>query len=133
MVEVPATIDDQIKQVELQLKQRDLEDRRSWWNGLKTPPVTAAVLTAWVAIASLLFGWVTSCSQENLERQKLQSSILLGILQQYQPNMVPGRNEAMLKERVKVAIQSGMISDDDGRICMAFITEGCPIKILKAK
>ena len=43
------------------------------------------------------------------------------------------RNEGMRKERTTIAIQSGIISDDDGSICMAFVKDGCPIKVLKAK
>jgi hypothetical protein len=39
----------------------------------------------------------------------------------------------LLTERVTIAIQSGIIFDDDGSICMAFVKEGCPIKVLKAK
>jgi hypothetical protein len=63
----------------------------------------------------------------------MQATMLLAILQENEPSYVLGRNEAMRKERITIAIQSGLISDDDGSICMAFVKEGCPIKVLKAK
>jgi hypothetical protein len=131
MIEAPANIDDQLKEADLQIKLKDLEDRRRWWNWLKTPPVIAALITAWVAIASLVFGWITSHIQAQVEREKFQSSMLLTILEENVPGFSPDPYNPIRVERVRVAIQSGMISDGDGRICATFIRDGCPLKVLK--
>ena len=45
--------------------------------------------------------------------------------------MTNAPNEYNQKQRMTILIQSGIIPDHDGRICMALIKEGCPIKVLK--
>lgn len=126
----------QIKQVDLQLKKRDLEDR-SGWKRLKHPAVAAALITGWVALASGIgsgiFGWVSSSTQARVELKKFQDTIVLNILQENEPSYVPARNEEMRKQRIRIAIESGIIADENGSICRAFVGEGCPIKVLRAK
>src|SRR5690348_8888108 len=111
MVEASADIEDQIKQLDLQLKQKELEERSRWWNWLKTPPVIAAFITAWVALGSYVSSAVTARIQARSELQKFQASMLLSILTDNTPSGGAARGA-----RVKIAIQSGMISDEDGRI-----------------
>jgi hypothetical protein len=94
---------------------------------LKTPPVIAAFITAWVAIGSYVSSAVTASIQASLELQKFQASMLLSILTD---NAAPTARGA----RVMIAIQSGMISDKDGRICAAFSQgQECPVKVLNDK
>jgi hypothetical protein len=135
------SVDDQIKEIDLQLKkislnlkQKELNDQDGWSNKLKSPAVVAAMITAMVllssAIVSATVGWKTSSDQASTERQKNQNTILLAILQEYDTNATPGRNAETRAERIKIGIQSRLISDDDGSICMAFIGSGCPIKVI---
>jgi hypothetical protein len=75
-----------------------------------------AVLAALVIGASSVVGaianlWTNSISasyQSAAEMKKLQATMLLNILQQNEPSYVPGRNEAMRKERTTIAIHSSM-------------------------
>jgi hypothetical protein len=85
-----------------------------------------AVSTLGVAIAGAVFGLVSSYIQSRSESEKLRSSILLEIVK---PIDMPGVDaDGARKVRVKLLIQSGILSDEDGRLCRTFVAENCPIK-----
>jgi hypothetical protein len=101
-----------------------------------SPAVQAAIVGAFaaisVAIAGLITGWISAKYQSTAEVEKARGTLLLTTLLAYEPTQVPGRNEQNLKDRIKVLIQSGVMVDKEGSICMAVIKEGCPITVLKA-
>jgi hypothetical protein len=101
------------------------------------PAVIAAVVvgaaTVLAAIVNLITSWITLSYDTTFEQEKSKTTVLLGILQEYNPNMVSERNEQMMKDRIIIAIQSGLISDENGSVCLAFLKQGCPIKVLKVK
>lgn len=113
--------------------------RVRWQEKLKDPIVVAAVVAASATFAvaavntvgSVVSGSISASYQEKIEAEKLRANILLSVLQQYEQTLVPERNEANQKNRMKVLIQSGIVSDSDGSICKAIGIDGCPIKILK--
>jgi hypothetical protein len=95
--------------------------------------LVVAAATVLAAIVSLITNWITLSYDTTFEQDKNKTTVLLGILQDYNPNMVPPRNEQMMKDRITIAIQSGLISDEDGSICLAFLKQGCPVKVLRVK
>jgi hypothetical protein len=112
-----------------------------WKSRLATPSVLAAVVVAFatVAVAAIgalggaVSGWIVSSYQASSEIEKTKANVLLSIVQQYDASMVPTRNEEYQRRRMTILIQSGIVSDEKGSICMALIKEGCPIKVLSAK
>ena len=104
-----------------------------WTNSAVLAALVIGGSAVFGATANLVTNSISASYQSATEIKKMQATMLLAILQENEPSYVPGRNEAMRKERITIAIQSGLISDDDGSICMAFVKEGCPIKVLKAK
>jgi hypothetical protein len=101
------------------------------------PTVLAAIVVAlaavFTALMSVLTNSITASYQSASDREKSKTAVLLSILQEYNTGMVPGRNEQMMKDRITIAIQSGLISDEDGSICLAFLKQGCPVKVLRVK
>ena len=104
-----------------------------WTNSAVLAALVIGGSAVFGAAANLITSSISASYQSATEMKKLQATMLLAILQENEPSYVPGRNEAMRKERITIAIQSGIISDEDGSICMAFVKEGCPVKVLKAK
>jgi hypothetical protein len=100
------------------------------------PTVLAAIIggsaALGVAIAGSISGSISASYQSAAEVEKTRGTLLVNILLAYEPSQVPGRNEQNLKDRITVLIQSGIMSDNDGSICMAIVKEGCPVKVLKA-
>lgn len=94
--------------------------------------LTTGTVTAISAVGTMVSGAILASNQKSAEIEKMKATILLSIVQQYDLSLVPQRNENNQKQRMTVLIQSGIIPDDDGSICMALIKEGCPIKVLKA-
>lgn len=94
--------------------------------------LTTGTVTAISAVGTMVSGAILASNQKSAEIEKMKATILLSIVQQYNSSLVPQRNENNQKQRMTVLIQSGIIPDDDGSICMALIKEGCPIKVLKA-
>ncbi len=94
--------------------------------------LTTGTVTAISAVGTMVSGAILASNQKSAEIEKMKATILLSIVQQYDSSLVPQRNENNQKQRMTVLIQSGIIPDDDGSICMALIKEGCPIKVLKA-
>jgi hypothetical protein len=104
-----------------------------WTNSAVLAALVIGGAAVFGAIANLVTTSISASYQSSAEMKKLQATMLLAILQENEPSYVPGRNEAMRKERITLALQFGLFSDDNGSICMAFVKEGCPIKVLKAK
>jgi hypothetical protein len=110
-----------------------------WKRKLNEPVVVSALVvavsTVLVAAANTVGTVVSSEIVAANERaaaiEKLRASTLLSVIQQYEPTMVPARNEANQKQRMRILIQAGIIPDEGGSICMALIGEGCPIEVLK--
>jgi hypothetical protein len=108
-----------------------------WNTRLTEPTILAAIIAASAAVAvalsgaigAVVAGWISASA----ERERTRATVLLGIVQQYEPSLVPQRNLDYQKTRTTILIQSGIISDDNRSICMALIKEGCPIKVLKAR
>ena len=67
-------------------------------------------------------------NQKDAEIEKLRATIVLSVLQQYEPTMVASGNERNQKQRMTMLIQSGIIPDHDGRICMAVIKRGALLR-----
>ena len=111
-----------------------------WRRKLEEPVIIAALVAAVVtgvvavtnAVATMVSGAIAASNQKDAEIEKLRAATVLSVLQQYESSMVPARNEENQKQRMKILIQSGLIPDRNGSICMALIKEGCPIKVLKA-
>ncbi len=106
------------------------------WKSALTEPivvasVVAAVTSGIVAIMTLASGAIASSNQKDAAIEQLRTTTLLSIIQQYASSQVPGRNENNQKQRMAILIQSGIVRDNEGSICMALIKEGCPIKVLK--
>jgi hypothetical protein len=111
-------LDDQIKRVELALKQQELDEKLSWWSWLKHPGVVAALITAWVAIASGVFGWVTSHNQGALDQQKFKSqlttNILLDTIKDAPRNVSWDPRTTAIK--LKIFYDTGLLFDETGSI-----------------
>ena len=103
-----------------------------WTNSAVLAALVIGGATVFGAIANLVTTSISASYQSSAEMKKLQATMLLNILEE-NSQYGPAQIEAMRKERIILALQSGLISDDNGSICMAFVKEGCPIKILKAK
>jgi hypothetical protein len=113
--------------------------KNSDW-GRRDPVVVAAyvagftaLVVAWTnALGAVVSGSISTWGQKEAEIEKARSAALLSVILQYEPSEVPARNESTRKERITALIQSGIIADDGGSICMAMIKEGCPLKVLNA-
>lgn len=106
-----------------------------WKAKLDSPTVIAALVAGSAALAVALTGAISgvisSHYQSAAEVEKTRMTVLLDILQHYDPSLVPDRNLENQKQRMKIMIQSGIVADESGSICMALIQDGCPIKVLK--
>lgn len=87
-----------------------------------------AVATLGVALASLISGAISGYFQRQSDIDKLKTTLVIGIAN-YNVNV----NHVSRAEYTKKLIESGVLPDDDGAICMAFVGEGCPLKVLKIK
>lgn len=95
---------------------------------IERPAVFAAIVTAaatiGVAVAGAIGGTISSYFQTESAHSQLQTTILLEILK---------GNQQQRADEARVMIQSGVLEDKDGAICMAFIGEGkgCPLKVVR--
>ncbi len=55
---------------------------------------------------------------------RLKGNLLLSLVQ---------NNDTVRKEYTARLIRSGVLEDDDGAICQAFVGEGCPIRVNRPK
>jgi hypothetical protein len=62
--------------------------------------LVVAAATVLAAIVSLITNWITLSYDTTFEKDKNKTTVLLSILQDYNPNMVPPRNEQMMKDRI---------------------------------
>jgi zinc transporter ZupT len=108
-----------------------------WKMRLTSPTVIASVVAASAAVAvavtSAISGLISASYQSASEIEKTKANVLLSVLLHYDSSLVPDRNLQNERDRMKILIQSGIVSDDNGSICMALIKEGCPVQVLKAK
>lgn len=97
---------------------------------IERPTVLAAVIAAaaslGVAMAGAIGGGISSYFQSQSDLARLKTTILLELVK---------KNDADAKKTAGVLIQSGVLPDADGAICMAFVGagEGCPIKVAKPR
>jgi hypothetical protein len=97
-------------------------------NLILRPPIFAAIVAAaatiGVAIAGAIGGMISSYFQMQSDHSRLQTTILVEIMK---------GNEQQRTDEARLMIQSGVLEDKDGAICMAYIGEGkgCPLKVLR--
>jgi hypothetical protein len=95
----------------------------SWGAFLARPAVfvgmVAAAASVAVAVAGAISGSISSFYQDRSEQAKLHTTALLELIK-YKPDEQ--------SERVRQLIQAGILKDEDGKICKAFLVSGCPIK-----
>jgi hypothetical protein len=93
---------------------------------LDRPSVAAATIAAaasiGIALASLIGGSISASFQQESDTEKLKTTVVIDIVNW--PEAQRGSFAAQL-------IQSGVLPDKDGSICMAFVHKGCPLEILK--
>ena len=91
------------------------------------PTVLAAAIGAGasigVAVAGVIGGSISAYYQRLSDTDKLRTSLVLNIASQ---GSASGRVEV-----ARALIESGVLPDPDGSICMAFVGMGCPLKIAK--
>jgi hypothetical protein len=103
---------------------------------LAEPTVLAAVIAGGAALAvgistalgAVVSGVISASYQKSAEIEKTRATVLLSIY-----NATYSRIEMHPDQKIRVLIQSGILPDDDGSICMAVIHQGCPLPVLKAK
>jgi hypothetical protein len=109
------------------------------WNPRLTSPTVVASLVAGsaafaVALTGAVAGVISASYQSKTEIEKTRSNVLLNIVQHYDSSLVPERNLDNQRQRMKIMIESGIVADDRGSICLAFkIQEHCPIQVRKAE
>jgi hypothetical protein len=95
-------------------------------NLIRRPPVFAAIVAAaasiGVAIAGAIGGGISSYFQKESDHSRLQTTILVELMK---------RLDDQRQEDAKRMIQSGVLQDKDGAICMAFVGKDCPLKVLR--
>ena len=84
------------------------------------PEVLAAIIGL---LAGAISGVVSGIYLRQSDAEKLRLSLILNITSR------PPEQQAEIARRF---IQSGLLRDPDGALCMAFIGKDCPLKILKA-
>jgi len=93
----------------------------------------AAATGVLIASVTALSGQMSAYFQAEAAKEKVRADVLLPIVQEYESTLVPARNDENRRQRVTILIQSGVLADPDGSICMAVVKEGCPLAVLKAK
>lgn len=92
----------------------------------RTPVVVAiisAVAIVGVSIAGAIGAAITAHSQQQTDIAKLKTTILLSLVLRI--------DDATRAEYARTLIQAGVLPDEDGAVCMAFVRKGCPLKVLK--
>jgi Na+/glutamate symporter len=84
--------------------------------------IVAAAATIGVAVAGAIGGIISSYFQTESDHSKLQTTILVEIMK---------GNEQQRTDEARLMIQSGVLEDKHGAICMAFIGKDCPLKVLR--
>ncbi len=94
---------------------------------LGRPTVLAAVIAAGasigVALAGVVIGSISAYYQRQSDSDKLRTTLIINISSQGEA----GRRADV----ARALIESGVLPDQDGSICMAFVGKGCPLKVLK--
>jgi hypothetical protein len=98
--------------------------RSNNWLGSATvrAAVVAGSAAVAVAVASAIGGWISASYQSASEKEKLQATILVDLVHS---------NDSGRVEYTRRLIQSGILKDPDGSICMAFIGNACPLSVLQ--
>jgi hypothetical protein len=108
-----------------------------WKTRLASPTVVTSLVAASAAVAvavtGAISGLISAAYQSAAETEKTKADVLLSIVQGYDASLDPDKNLEYQKQRILILIQSGIVADDNGSICMALIKDNCPIKVLKAK
>jgi hypothetical protein len=98
------------------------------------PTVLAAIIAGsaglGVAVAGAISGSISAAYQSAAEGEKNRGDLLNHALLAFDPHKTLEQNQDDLRQRVKVLIQSGVVPDDNGSICRAFVGGDCPLKIL---
>lgn len=94
------------------------------WGAFLTRPgifvgVVAAAATVAVAVAGAISGSISSYYQDRSEQAKLRTTALLVIIKDKPDEQ---------SEHARQLIKAGILEDEDGKICKAFVVSGCPIK-----
>src|SRR5271170_6137794 len=84
--------------------------------------VVAGAAAVAVAAAGFIGGWISASYQSASEREKLQATMLLELVR------LQGIGQV---EFARQMIQAGFIKDPDGSICVNYVGQGCPLKVLK--
>jgi hypothetical protein len=131
------SIDDQIKQVDLELKQteaiakkRELEEQgRRVWTVMRNPAVIAGGIAAIATLCTAIFGWITSSIQAHAEhrnfQQQLNANIILKILEvtayhnPQSPNS-PVFNYGDTLGEMRLLFDAGLLTDDTGALKKLF-------------
>lgn len=105
--------------------------QKAHWND---PTVLAALIAGaaalGVAAAGAISGSISAAYQNAAEGEKDRGDLLIHALLAFDPHKTQQQNQDDLSQRVKILIQSGIIPDDNGSICRAFVGGNCPLKVL---
>jgi Kef-type K+ transport system membrane component KefB len=113
--------------------------RVNWKQRLTNPVIVAAIVagattlavTAFSAAGSIVSSAISSSSQKATEIEKNKTNALLSIVLQYDPKVDDKTNDARRSQGVKYLIESGILADENGSICLTFINTGCPLQVKK--
>lgn len=104
-----------------------LHAERNVMTWMSSPTVRAAAIGAAaaiaVAVAGLIGGSISAYFQGKSDSEKLQATLLMELVRS---------NESGRIEYTRRLLEAGVLKDDDGAICRAFIEQGCPIKPLRS-
>jgi len=108
-----------------------------WKTRLTSPTVVASLVAGSaafaVALTGAISGVISASYQSKAEIEKMRSNVLLSIVQFYDPSK-PDQSLEIQKQRMKVMIESGIVPDENGSICLALeIQKPCPILVQKVK
>ena len=110
---------------------------RGKWSDVKwsDPTILAAIIAGsaalGVAVAGAISGSISAAYQSAAAAEKNKGDLLVAALLKFNPQKSEPDNQKDLAQRVKILIQSGIIPDDSGSICRAFVKDflktDCPL------